>query len=244
MSPPAAAAAAAAASLLPAPLAAFLAWHRRQLVERPYLANSATSAALMLLGDRFAQGVEARRDSRAAIGCADAAQPPGLSAHASAVRSGVLTVWAASASLVWTRWYLFIFKRWPGRVLLWTGLTAAVPAPIMNAAFFSFSTVGEHLFAHEAPLAPEQRAECMSVLCRKLETQLAPTVLRSATLWMPVNIVNFYLVPLEYRMLAGSSVSFLWNIYLSLVQHEHHAPGSGNSGAAIVAAAAAGEAVR
>ena len=67
----AAAAGAAAAALLPAPLLAFLAWHRQQLVVRPYLANSATSAVLMCLGDRFAQHMERRRQLRAEDGGGD-----------------------------------------------------------------------------------------------------------------------------------------------------------------------------
>jgi hypothetical protein len=146
------------------------------------------------------------------------------------VRTGVLTCWAALASTAWTRYYFFIFAKWPGRVLLWTALTAAVPAPIMNAAFFSFSTVGEHLLLRERPLAPEQLAACGAQLRRKLELQFAPTIVRSACVWVPTNLVNFYIVPLEYRRLAGSSVSFLWNIYLSLVQHTHTQPRSDERG--------------
>jgi len=259
--PPAASAAAvaAAASLLPAPLLAFLSWHRRQLLQRPYTANSATSAVLMCLGDRFAQHMEERAGSSggggsssgsssggaaaaAAAAAAPAAAPPSaaLSPRESAVRTGVLTCWAALASTAWTRYYFFIFSQWPGRVLLWTALTAAVPAPIMNAAFFAFSTLGEHVLLREHPLAPEQLAACGALLRRKLEVQFAPTVVRSACVWIPTNLVNFYVVPLEYRMLAGSSVSFLWNIYLSLVQHtQSHAQRSGDSSAAAAAAAAA-----
>jgi hypothetical protein len=235
--PPAASAAAvaAAASLLPAPLLAFLSWHRHQLLQRPYAANSATSAVLMCLGDRFAQHMEARGGGGGSGGGGgggdgDAASEPALSPRASAVRTGVLTCWAALASTAWTRYYFYIFAKWPGRVLLWTALTAAVPAPIMNAAFFSFSTFGEHLLLRERPLAPEQLAACGAQLRRKLELQFAPTIVRSACVWVPTNLVNFYIVPLEYRMLAGSSVSFLWNIYLSLVQHTHAQPRSDEHG--------------
>ena len=38
---------------------------------------------------------------------------------------------------------------------------------------------------------------------------------RSMCLWVPFNLVNFTLVPLEYRMLSGGMAALGWNIFLS-----------------------------
>ena len=200
--------------MAPSVLARFLTWHRLQLNVHPYLTNSATSAVLMCCGDRFAQFMEDRDQPKRGSYA--------LTRH-SLARTTILTTWAALASCLWTRYYFFIFQRWPGRILLWTGLTALVPAPIMNAAFFAGTTFAEHLALHERPL--ETLDDCAALVRHKIEVQFLPTVARSAMLWIPFNLINFRFVPLEYRMMAGSAVSFGWNAYLSIIQHTHsHAP--------------------
>ena len=194
----------------PVALSTFLAWHRLQLQQRPYSTNSVTSAVLMLLGDRFAQFVENRNSHRL-----DTHVDP--YSRISITRTTILTSWSAVASIAWTRYYFWMFKQWPGRVVLWVTLTAAVPGPFMNAAFFSFTTIAEHFALQPNPF--ETMDVCKDLVKRKFEIQYIPTIQRSALLWVPVNFLNFALIPMEYRMLCGSSVSFIWNVYLSLVQH-------------------------
>jgi hypothetical protein len=207
-----------------------LQWHRKQLLQHPYLTNSATSAFLMALGDRFAQFIERRDDAAAAAAAAAAASAASAAAAAaprvagidplsreSLTRTAILTVWSGMSSLFWTRYYSWLAHALPGRVLVWTLLTAAVPAPVTNAAFFSFTTAAEHLALHERPL--DTLDECGRHIREKLEARFVPTVTKSAMVWIPVNLCNFYYVPLEYRILAGSGVSFVWNAYLSVVQH-------------------------
>ena len=189
-------------------VSAFLSWHRLQLQNRPYMTNSVTSAVLMLCGDRFAQYVENTSPDSVSV------DPY---SRTSLTRSSVLTVWSATASIAWTRYYFWMFKRWPGRVILWVTLTAVIPGPLMNAAFFYSTTFAEHLALHPRPF--QSMDVCRDLIKRKFEIQFLPTIQRSALLWVPVNYLNFCFVPMEYRMLCGSSVSFLWNVYLSLVQH-------------------------
>jgi hypothetical protein len=66
----------------------------------------------------------------------------------------------------------------------------------------------------------ENRQEGYKKVEKKMQEQFIPTVTRSASLWIPVNIINFYFVPYEFRMLAGSTVAFGWNVYLSLTLHK------------------------
>lgn len=53
----------------------------------------------------------------------------------------------------------------------------------------------------------------------KLEAELVPTVQISAGIWIPINLVNFSLVPAHMRPLVLMICSVFWNCYLSLAQH-------------------------
>jgi len=98
----------------------------------------------------------------------------------SLTRTAILTVWSGMSSLFWTRYYSWLAHApLPGRVIVWTLLTAAVPAPATNAAFFSFTTAAEHLTLHERPL--ETLGECGQHIREKLEARFVPMVTKSAT---------------------------------------------------------------
>ena len=53
----------------------------------------------------------------------------------------------------------------------------------------------------------------------KIETELTSTVKTSAQIWVPINFVNFALVPNHLRPFGLLFFSVFWNCYLSLVQH-------------------------
>jgi protein Mpv17 len=185
--------------------------YRRVLNSHPYLANAATSGLLMFLGDRLAQHVERRQKI-------EAGEAP-LTLFESASRSAILTTWSACiASPFWLAWYRMLPRVLPHRQVVWTLLTAAVPAPISNCAFFTYSTVAEHCANSPQPI--ETLDEALAKAFKKIETQLVPTIQMSAALWIPVNLANYYFTPLEFRMLATSVVAFVWNAYLSILQHK------------------------
>ena len=46
---------------------------------------------------------------------------------------------------------------------------------------------------------------------------LWPLMCAGWKLWPMVSIVNFTLVPLEYRIVVGSTVGLFWGVYLSLM---------------------------
>jgi protein Mpv17 len=203
---------------------------------RPYAVNSSVNGTMMALGDRVAQHIEAERTGTR------------KSDWDSWSRTGILSLWSgAIATPYWAFWYLYLARRLPNRQLLWVGLTALIPGPLSNAAFFAFSTLAEHAAHH--PRAWETREEAFELLRWKYRELFVPTVLRSAQLWLPFNTFNFLFVPLEFRLLAGTVVGLGWNVYLSLVQHSKPGDEAGGAGttteagavrAAVVAAVADG----
>ena len=59
----------------------------------------------------------------------------------------------------------------------------------------------------------------LSVARLKIERELLTTVKSSATVWIPINVINFAVVPPHLRPFGLSFFSVFWNCYLSLVQH-------------------------
>lgn len=187
-----------------AAFAGFIAWHRAQLALNPFKVNAVQSGTLMCVGDSVAQALERRSD------CGAPRAP-------SASRTLILSSWAAGVNApFWVWYYRFLHARFPGRIALWVFASAGL-SPFWNAAFFTYATTATHIVDEgSAALSPAGRTRLGEKVRAKLETQLLPTVQRSMCLWIPFNFLNFSMVPLEYRMLTGSSVALLWNVYLSL----------------------------
>ena len=53
----------------------------------------------------------------------------------------------------------------------------------------------------------------------KLESELVTTVVDSAKVWIPINIMNFTITPPYLRPMVLLTFSVFWNTYLSLAQH-------------------------
>ena len=53
----------------------------------------------------------------------------------------------------------------------------------------------------------------------KIKTELAETIQKSASVWVPINCFNFAMVQPHLRPLTMMFFSVFWNCYLSIVQH-------------------------
>jgi protein Mpv17 len=51
----------------------------------------------------------------------------------------------------------------------------------------------------------------------KLSTKFKPTLIGAWKFWPPVNSINFYFVPLQFRVLYMNVLSLLWSGYLTFV---------------------------
>ena len=199
---------------------------RTLLVQRPYIANAALSGAMMLVGDQLAQNAE--RQARAqdeteetTFARAVPVSRENAVPHAMPIdwaRTTTLCSWAAAASCFWTGYYGLLHRRLPGKYALWVVLTAAVPGPVVNAGFFSYSTAMEDLRkGGNLDTAIEAARE-------KLRTRWLPTVIVSTQMWAALNYANFRFVPNEFRVLFGMTANLFWNFLLS--QQQALAPGA------------------
>ena len=196
---------------------------RSLLVTRPYSSNAVLAGVLMLAGDRLAPRAEASSRERADAEAAAApeaaplrAAPPQAAAVRSAAgdwgRTAILVSWASGASVFWSAYYSFLHTRLPRRYLLWVVLTAAVPAPAVNAAFFSYSTALDELRRGRDAAAAARAVD------KKLRSVWLPTVVVSTQFWSFTNYANFALVPHELRVVVGATAALVWNAFLSAQQ--------------------------
>jgi hypothetical protein len=111
---------------------------------------------------------------------------------------------------------------------------ASIPA---NFFFFCYGTFVHHTtewasllaeWNHQIPEAtaiellqevPFDFQMYVSTTRLKLENEFLNTIIASASMWIPLNTINFSLVPPHLRPLFIMTFSAVWNCYLSLAQH-------------------------
>ena len=157
-------------------------------------------------------------------------------------RTGTMVFWMVAA---YTPFYVSLYKLFdryfpkgvtPMSVFARTASSLVVSVPL-NAAFFCYGSFVHHLTEWLALLqewrytAPDASvSDLLSAIPfdfdmawgaarLKLEAELWTTVKASACVWVPINLLNFSVVPPHLRPLALMSCSAFWNCYLSLAQH-------------------------
>lgn len=124
----------------------------------------------------------------------------------------------------------------PATIAARVGITFLMSIPV-NTVFFCYGTFVHH-FTEWAGLINAWRYEVPDASIRqvmrqvpfdwpmlrssarlKIETELGPTVIASAGVWIPINAFNFTFVPPHLRPLTLTTFSAFWNCYLSLAQH-------------------------
>jgi len=56
---------------------------------------------------------------------------------------------------------------------------------------------------------------------RKINQDFGDMIVANWQLWTPTQLINFYFMPLHYRVIFSKVVGFFWNIYLSWKAHYH-----------------------
>jgi hypothetical protein len=161
-------------------------------------------------------------------------------------RTGTMAFWGGLTTPAFITLYR-VFDRYlprtvtPASVLPRVVLTFLFSVPV-NAIFFCYGSLVQHtakyyslvqewqvemrqLGFHDISLAevvkdvPFDFEMAWSTARLKLESEFRQTIITSGSIWIPINIVNFSLVPPHLRPLVLMLCSTFWNCYLSLAQH-------------------------
>lgn len=207
------------ASALQQPLQAGWAVYQSLLVTKPILTKAVTSGVIMGLSDAITQRVERKFLSTEVGDRKDTASFPqnwartwqtfctglcwsGYSAH----------VWYASLEQIMTNFFPVTSPA--------LGLLIRL---VLDALIFSPITIGGFFIVNSLIQAGPSRtnlATVVSVIQEKLVTKWKKAVLAAWSFWPVVNVFNFSLVPLKYRVLYANVMALLWTGYLSFVNYQ------------------------
>ena len=102
------------------------------------------------------------------------------------------------------------------------GLCFFIPGVVVRMPCFIFYvTTCEHVVQNVKERRPltYDWVECMGTISDKMHANLLTIFDRGAQLWVPVNTMTFYAIPVLYRPLTLSCVTVGWMAYLSYLQH-------------------------
>ena len=184
--------------------------YQRAMASRPLLTNLSTAVPLMACGDVVAQRIEGRPT----------------------VDTQRTTTMVTYSGAVFTPFFFYIYRlqerllRGPPLLLasqkaVFSVVVGGIPA---NGVFLSLSTFIEMRLFGKEPSGKHTGRTMSEVLADKLRYDWPRIVQGSIAFWAPMNFVNFYFVPVQYRLVISSFAAVGWNCFLSLVQHEYVAP--------------------
>ena len=183
----------------------------------------------MLMGDAIAQiaEIQKKKEKRSQW------TAPTLLGGYDPARSAVMASWSAVGDVPINLMLFSLINRvlqplgipqvasFPHSVL--KGLCFFVPGVIVRMPCFIFYVTScEHVVRNiqeRRPLTYDW-VECMGTVSDKLDANLLTIFDRGALLWVPVNTLTFYTVPVLFRPLVLSCVTVGWMGYLSYLQHK------------------------
>ncbi|XP_072022517.1 mitochondrial inner membrane protein Mpv17-like [Amphiura filiformis] len=170
--------------------------YNRILNAHPFKTQVVSTGTIMLFSDIFAQQVVDRR---------------GWKGHdfARTCRQALIGFFLVGPTLtVWYRTVDRVFKGAPKIALLKkVAADQLLFAPPFIALFFTVNGV-------LTGMPPKHIKEILS-------KNYIPTLITNYKIWPAVQMFNFYLVPLYYRVLVAQVVAVFWNTYLIWKAHDH-----------------------
>lgn len=174
--------------------ASLLDFYRRQLTLRPRVTNGVVSGTLSFTADVIAQNVEHHGQAR----------PLPFDIRRTCALALTSSLYSC---FVLTNWILMIAWIIPGTSLKPSMVKLAITQTILQPfGYVPFFLIVHGLFTMESP------AEILAAFQNDYFTFL----MRLWSVFMPTRLMMFLLIPLKYQVLWDTSVSFLWNIGLSI----------------------------
>ncbi|OXV06348.1 hypothetical protein Egran_05885 [Elaphomyces granulatus] len=167
-----------------------LQWYRMKLATQPLLTSTITTAALFGAGDILAQQLVDRK---------------GFQNH-DFPRTGRMVLYGGAIfGPAATTWYSFLQRN----VILRRPGTTLVARVVADQVLFT----PLHLFAFLSSMSILEGSDPVE----KVQKSFLSSYKANLALWPAVQLANFSLVPLEYRVLVVNLVSLGWNCFLSLI---------------------------
>ncbi|KAI4519375.1 hypothetical protein K525DRAFT_258560 [Schizophyllum commune Loenen D] len=162
------------------------------LLKRPMLTQCLTAAVLFSGGDVLAQQFVEKRGS-----LHDYTRTARLAFYGGVCFGPPMTLW-----------YQFLNRikfASPRRAVIYRVPDRGIPPPVAVVYFFSMMSLLEGK-PYEAP--------------DRVRSAYVPTIIRNWGVFIPAQIINFSIVPPQFRFAYVGVVSLFWNTYLSLANQE------------------------
>jgi hypothetical protein len=184
-------------------------WYKQMLIQKPLVTKSLTSCATNVFSDVLSQKL-IQNDKQVE-------EKKKLDQERLLHASVTGLVWSGPVTHFW---YKILF----GKLVTFKDPILALVAQIfLDAIIFSPVTVSGY-FAVRSIL----EGSGWKGIREKLSTRLFTTVMGAWKFWPAVNIVNFSIVPLEFRVLYMNVLSVFWSGYLTSVNSKKIGPRKSN----------------
>ncbi|EAW14998.1 Mpv17/PMP22 family protein [Aspergillus clavatus NRRL 1] len=165
-------------------------WYQRSLIQRPLLTQSLTTACLFAVGDGLAQQAVEKR---------------GIAKH-DVMRTGRMALYGGAVfGPLATKWFQFLQKR----INLPSTQKTVVARVAADQLLFAPTVIGVFLSSMSIMEGGSPQD--------KLQKAYWPALQANWTVWPVLQLMNFALVPLQYRVLTVNVLNIGWNCFLSLL---------------------------
>lgn len=186
--------------------------YKRSLSQRPFLTQALTAGTLFAIGDGVAQHVF---------------EPPTLAKNKHnyhrTLRMAVYGTLVAGPTTF--AWYKFLdrvvkVKQPVAALVARVGLDQFLFAPAFLAIFLTYQASTDRLMPVSADVIKEQNMSLMEDLKYRMNRDYVQVLKANYFVWPWIQLVNFWFVPLNYRLGVVNLVAIGWNGYLSLVSNK------------------------
>ncbi|XP_036027264.1 protein Mpv17 [Onychomys torridus] len=169
--------------------------YQRALAAHPWKVQVLTAGSLMGLGDIISQQLVERR---------------GLQEHQTGRTLTMVSMGCGFVGPVVGGWYRVLDRLIPG-----TTKVGALKKMLLDQGIFAPCFLGCFL-----PLVGVLNGMSAQDNWAKLKRDYPDALITNYYLWPAVQLANFYLVPLHYRLAVVQCVAIIWNSYLSWKAHQ------------------------
>jgi protein Mpv17 len=195
-------------------------WYTSMLATRPLLTKSLTSSCIMSVSDVMCQELVQR--------ALPTASTKNLSTATLSSLDSNRTLQVAITGFIWSGpvthfWYGLLERIYAYVAQLFSIQSPAVALCVkllLDAILFSPTVVTGYFIVRSFL----EGGDWVKSSQDKLRTKFKPTLFSAWRFWPAVNSVNFYFVPLPFRVLYMNVLSLLWSGYLTHVNSAQSAP--------------------